>query len=248
MKWAVAFLVVTCLVVPANAFAIPSHRHQTAPLRAKKDADDDEPLLVRRALIVSTLAATTQFLFSSFFVPAGFKKTPLRFIAALGDPSSKSGTNTNEWGLWREDPGPRGVFLKDFTSLIEKNNGYAPNGWIYSKNDWWLEEHGIIMPSPDFPMPPGRYLVTGGRLVTTPLTIEEDGRWSLDQGTLYDVTHLPCRSARYHPTTSASSVAGSPLTAKQSDFPVFPGAAMPEVEGCDKQDYAVLFIVGQAIE
>jgi len=104
------------------------------------------------------------------------------------------------------------------------------------------------MPSPDFPLAPGRYLVTGGRFVTTPLTIEEDGRWSLDQGTLYDVTHLPCRSARYHPATTGSVLAGSPVIAKQSDFPVFPGAKMPEVAGCDKQDYAVLFIVGKAVE
>ena len=53
---------------------------------------------------------------------------------------------------------------------------------------------------------------------------------------LYDVTHLPCRAARY--------TGGSPASARQSDFPVTPGAAMPPVSGTKKQDYAVLFIVG----
>ena len=163
------------------------------------------------------------------------------FIAALGNPEAKSGTNAKDWGLWREDPGPPGVYLKDYANLVGKNNGYAPAGWIFNKNDWWLEEHGIIMPSPDFPMPPGKYLVTGGRFVTTSMTIQVDGSWSLEEGTLYDVTHLPCRSARYKPMNG-----GSPATAKLTDFPVFPGATMPSVEGCDKLDYAVLFIIGKA--
>jgi hypothetical protein len=34
--------------------------------------------------------------------------------------------------------------------------------------------------------------------VTTTLTIHADERWELADGaTLYDVTHLPCRAARY---------------------------------------------------
>lgn len=98
------------------------------------------------------------------------------------------------------------------------------------------------MEAPKFPVPPGRYLVTGGRMVTTGLTIGKDGSWKLDEGKLYDVTHLPCRSARYTPNAAN----GSPYTAQQSDFPVTPGAEMPKVEGCDKQDYAVLFLVGKA--
>ena len=80
-------------------------------------------------------------------------------------------------------------------------------------------------------------------MVTTGLTVDSDGGWKLDEGTLYDVTHLPCRSARYTPIPEGG---GSPLTAKQSDFPVAPGATMPTVQGCDKQDYAVLFLVGKA--
>jgi len=30
-----------------------------------------------------------------------------RFIAALGDPNSNSGTGAETWGLWVDDPGPR---------------------------------------------------------------------------------------------------------------------------------------------
>jgi hypothetical protein len=210
--------------------------------RSTPNSDSEEPLPIRRAIIGSTLLATTQFLFSSFFAPSGFTRIPTQFIAALGSPEATSGSNANDWGLWREDPGPRGVLLKDYDELLAKTNGYAPDGWVFNKDDWWLEEHGIIMPPPEFPVPPGRYLVTGGRLVTSPLTIHDDGSWNLDKGSLYDVTHLPCRSARYTPTNN-----GSPATAKWDDFPVLPGAKMPLVQGCEQQDYAVLFVIGKAI-
>ena len=75
--------------------------------------------------------------------------------------------------------------------------------------------------------------------MTTTLTVHADGRWELADGaTLYEVTHLPCRAARY--------TGGSPANAKQTDFPVTPGAAMPVVPGSEKLDYAVLFVVGIA--
>ena len=110
----------------------------------------------------------------------------------------------------------------------------------FDENDWWLEEHGIIMEKPVFPIPPGRYLVTGGRAVTTGMTIDQQGNWKLDEGTLFDVTHLPCRSARYRPKSTDTS----PRNANLNDFPVKPGGAMPNVPGYLKQDYAVLFLVG----
>lgn len=98
------------------------------------------------------------------------------------------------------------------------------------------------MESPSFPVRPGRYLVTGGRSVTTGLTISEDGSWKLDEGTLYDVTHLPCRSARYNPIVPE----GSPTAARLDAFPVKPGAEMPPINGTTKQDYAVVFVIGKA--
>ena len=43
-----------------------------------------------------------------------------------------------------------------------------------------------------------------------------------------------------------ATVAGacSPTNAKQAAFPVAPGGAMLPVEGCTKQDYAVLIVIG----
>ena len=170
---------------------------------------------------------------------AQFKRVSTQFIAALGDPTAKSGRGASEWGIWRVDPGPRGERLADYGRLAA-NGGLARAGWQFDQSDWWLEEHGLIMEKPDFPLPAGKYVVTGDRDITTVLTIGADGdSWALDEGTLYDVTHLPCRSARYTPTVSGSS----PANAKQGEFPVRPGAAMPDVPGCARRDYAVIFVV-----
>lgn len=107
---------------------------------------------------------------------------------------------------------------------------------------------GIIMEAPRFPFPPGRYLVTGGREVITGLTIEASGHWKLDDDhTLFSVTHLPCRAARYRLATAGGDSNGSPETARLIDFPVRPGAIMPAVPGCAKQDYAVLFLLGKSV-
>jgi hypothetical protein len=182
-----------------------------------------------------------------------FKRVPLQFIAALGDPAATFGTGAQAWGLWPIDPGPRGVKLNRYEGL-QAAGGLAPAGWRLDANDWWLEENGLIMEQPDVPLAPGKYLVTGDRKVTTALTIypadaNGDRRWELADGaTLYDVTHLGCRSARYTPAPGADPQACSPANASQDAFRVAPGAAMPPVDGCNKQDYAVLFIIGVAIE
>jgi hypothetical protein len=84
-------------------------------------------------------------------------------------------------------------------------------------------------------------------LTVHPTDKDGDRRWELDQGaTLYDVTHLGCRSARYTPAASNNSC--SPSRAPKSAFRVAPGAAMPPVEGCNKQDYSVLFVIAVAVE
>lgn len=180
-----------------------------------------------------------------------FKRIPTQFIAALGDPGANAGSGAESWGLWRQDPGPRGVRLDSFEQLISAG-GVAPAQWKFDNTDWWLEENGLIMEQPDFPVPPGKYMVTGDREVMSVLTIyplDNDGaqRWELGNGAkLHDVTHLGCRSARYTPAASSNSC--SPAKAPRSAFRVSPGASMPPVEGCNKQDYAVLFIVGVAVE
>mmetsp|Transcript_18493 Transcript_18493/g.27941 ORF Transcript_18493/g.27941 Transcript_18493/m.27941 type:complete len:241 (+) Transcript_18493:99-821(+) len=206
----------------------------------------------RNALFTATTALTTGNLITAEVTNAEdapkFVRYPqIRFIAALGDPNASHGTGADQWGLWRDDPGPRGVRLQNADSLIEK--GTAPAGWKFDPQDWWLEEHGLIMSQPgnlprtkldskkEVSIPLKRYVVTGDREVTTVLTVFQNGEWELGKGKLYDVTHLPCRSARY----TGCSVEN----ANRKDFPVKPGAAMPAVSGCNKQDYAVLFVLGE---
>ena len=40
-----------------------------------------------------------------------FKHIPLQYIVALGDPAATFGSGAQSWGLWRQDPGPRGCLL-----------------------------------------------------------------------------------------------------------------------------------------
>jgi hypothetical protein len=175
-----------------------------------------------------------------------FRRIEPQYIAALGEPGATSGSGAQSWGLWSQDPGPRGCKLDRYPEL--KATGVAPSQWKFDEKDWWLEEHGLIMEKPTFPLPAGKYLVTGDRAVTTVLTIhpkDKDGnqRWELADGaTIYDVTHLGCRSARYTPMASHDSC--SPENARKTGYPVVPGVAMPDVKGCHKQDYAVLIVVG----
>ena len=177
-----------------------------------------------------------------------YRRIPTQFIAALAEPDATAGDNAHAWGLWRQDPGPRGVRLDRFDRLIA-DRGIAPAKWTFDRDDWWLEEHGLLMEQPEFPLPPGRYLVTGDREVTTVLTVSAPSAhggqaWALADGaTVYDVTHLRCRSARYTRRDGACT----PAQARMDAFPVSPGARMPRVEGCEKQDYAVLFVIGLAV-
>jgi hypothetical protein len=178
-----------------------------------------------------------------------FTRVAPQYIAALGDPGAKAGDNAQSWGLWRVDPGPRGVPLHLYQRLMEVG-GVAPANWKFDSRDWWLEENGRIMEQPTFPLAAGQYLVTGDREATAVLTVHPpdrngDQRWELGDGaTLHDVTHLGCRSARYTP--AASSNACSPANAPRAAFRVAPGRPMPPVEGCNKQDYAVLIVIGVA--
>ena len=180
-----------------------------------------------------------------------FRRIEPQYIAALGAPGATSGNDAQSWGLWSQDPGPRGCKL-DLYPQLKEAGGVAPAQWKFDNKDWWLEEHGLIMEKPTFPLPPGKYLVTGDREVTTVLTIhpkDKDGnqRWELANGaTLDDVTHLACRSARYTPATSDSLC--SPSSVRTTGFPVTPGAAMPVVNGCHKQDYSVLIVVGLPVK
>jgi len=200
------------------------------------------PLLGCLLLAIGLLTLTAQS-----EAETAFKPIPTQYIAALGDPGASSGIGADTWGLWRLDPGPRGVRLTGYETL-KADGGVAPAQWKFDGSDWWLEEHGLIMEQPVFPIPPGKYVVTGGRETTAVLTVHAKGddgiqHWELADGaTLYDVTHLRCRSARYTPAAGGDSC--SPAKAQMSAFPVAPGGAMPPVEGCNKQDYDVLIVIG----
>jgi len=216
----------------------------------------------RRAVLSGGLALATSSTAARADEKPQFKRlSPIQFIAALGDPSATSGTGADRWGLWREDPGPRGVWLPSIgrSPNYKKlpSDGKAPAGWLFDSASWWVEEHGLIMETPDglpaqklerdgekmrVAAHERRYVVTGDRQVTSVLTVSDDGRWSLSKGTLYDVTHLPCRSAVYTPSSAGGSC--SPSAAEASLFPVKPGRAMPPIAGCAKEDWAVLFVVG----
>ena len=182
---------------------------------------------------------------------AAFVRGDTQYIAALGDSSATSGNDAATWGLWAVDPGPRGVWTRDYQDLID-NAGVAPEGWQFDDEAWWLEEHGLIMEAPTFPLPPGTYVVTGGREVTSVLTVEAadvTGKqaWSLADGaTIYDVTHLRCRAALY--TAQSSGQSCRPDKTPTDVFPMSPGVSMPAVEGCNKRDYQVLIVRGMMVE
>ncbi|MEO5956014.1 MAG: hypothetical protein ABIR36_10045 [Nitrospiraceae bacterium] len=211
--------------------------------------------LIRRACLAMALLATIAAVAQTVYAAGGgqtkFPRIPTQFIAALGDPGATSVSGAQSWGLWPLDPGPRGVELNRYQRLKDAG-GVAPARWKFDGTDWWLEEHGLIMEPPTFPLPPGKYLVTGARDVTAVLTIHPtdrngDRRWELDQGAkLYDVTHLACRSARYTPAAVGGSC--SPANAQKAAFLVASGGAMPSVTGCTKQDYAVLIVIGVGVE
>lgn len=62
-----------------------------------------------------------------------------RFIAALGDPNSNSGTGAETWGLWVDDPGPRGVFLRDYDKRLAANNNVS----ALNINRWCLRNVNV---------------------------------------------------------------------------------------------------------
>ena len=109
-----------------------------------------------------------------------FKSIDPQFIAALGDPAATSGNGAQAWGFWNQDPGPRACKLDHYSQL--KATGVAPAQWKFDASDWWLEEHGLIMEKPTFPLPAGKYLVTGDREVVTVLTVHPRTKTAISGG------------------------------------------------------------------
>ena len=120
----------------------------------------------RRMAVAAGLAATSAAVTSAASAeekPKFQRLSPIQFIAALGDPTASSGAGAQEWGLWREDPGPQGariphsrvpkskvtwcayspgVYLRDFDKRQLASGKAAPAGWKFDANAWWVEEHG----------------------------------------------------------------------------------------------------------
>lgn len=205
----------------------------------------------RRAFLAAMTAAAGSALLPR---PAGAQvrivPIPNQYIAALGDPAATEGEDAATWGLWPVDPGPRGVPVYKYPELAAAD-GVAPAGWRHDGAAWWLEENGLLMEPPVFPLPAGQYVVTGAREVTSILTVGEpdgDGNqpWSLANGaTIHDVTHLKCRAALYTPAADGASC--QPDRTPVQVFPMRPGISMPEVEGCAKRDYHVLIVIGMVV-
>ncbi|MCB1430289.1 MAG: hypothetical protein KDJ66_14385 [Nitratireductor sp.] len=205
--------------------------------------------------VMALICASLLLLACISVLPAGAEENVQRgetqYIAALGDPNARSGDNAQDWGLWAVDPGPRGVQISDLPQLAA-SGGVTDSGWKFDPSAWWLEEHGLVMEAPTFPLAAGKYVVTGGRETTSVLSVEapdSNGKqaWSLADGAnIHDVTHLRCRAALY--TARNATQACMPDRATASAFPMGPGISMPSVTGCNKREYQVLIVLGRIVE
>ena len=206
--------------------------------------------ITRRKWIALLLSSLTVGLSSQTIAQTKFKRIRTQYIAALAQSNLTSGTGAETWGLWRIDPGPIGVWLR-FYKLLQKAGNIAPAGWRFNIDDWWLDENGLIMKAPDFPMPAGKYYVTNGEEHISLLTVDPPDAtgkqaWSLsDNKTIANVTHGPCRSTRYTPENVSGTC--SPVNANQNVFPLKPGEDPPPVQGCKRKKYAVLIVFGKPI-
>ena len=204
----------------------------------------------RRKCIAFFVSAFTFSAVKPLTAQTQYKRIRTQYIAALAPSEATSGTGAETWGLWRIDPGPIGVWLR-FYKLLQKAGNIAPAGWRFNTNDWWLDENGLIMKAPEFPMPSGKYYVTNGEEHISLLTVDppdSKGKqtWSLSDGkTIADVTHGPCRSTRYTPENGLGTC--SPVNANQNVFPLKPGEDPPPVQGCKRKKYAVLIVFGKPV-
>ena len=205
----------------------------------------------RRQWLTSAFGLFLTTISSPALAETKIRRIQTQYIATLAPVGATSGTGAESWGIWKVDPGPIGVWLRLYQAL-QKAGNIAPSGWRFDIDDWWLDENGLIMKAPEFPISAGQYYVTNGEDHISLLTIEQpdlEGKqaWSLsDEKTISDVTHGPCRSARYTPLGDTGTC--SPKDADRSAFPLKLGEVPPLVGGCDRKNYAVLIVFGLAME
>ena len=60
-----------------------------------------------------------------------------------------------------------------FYQALQKAGNIALSGWRFDIDDWWLDENGLIMKAPEFPIPARQYYVTSGEGNICLLTVEE---------------------------------------------------------------------------
>ncbi|MEZ5801516.1 MAG: hypothetical protein R3D29_14980 [Nitratireductor sp.] len=127
--------------------------------------------------VVLCTSLLTIFAFVSGFARAGaeekFQRSEIQYIAALVDPNAVSGDNAQEWGLWEVDWVRVVCRFPGLASLMAAGN-IAPAGWKFDQSAWWLEEHGLIMEAPTFPLEPGVLASSPavGRETTSVLNVE----------------------------------------------------------------------------
>ena len=111
-------------------------------------------LHLRRACprtLIARLAAFNCLVFAlvfSFVVKAEaqlkFQRIPTQFIAALGDPEASFGSGAETWAIWEVDPGPRGVWLKSFEKLQQRDGENRPHPFAVYLSWWW---QSIVRPT-----------------------------------------------------------------------------------------------------
>lgn len=106
------------------------------------------------------------------FAQTKIRRIQTQYIAVLALQGATSGTGAETWGLWKVDQGPIGVWLRFYQALPKAGN-IAPSGWRFDIDDWWLDENGLIMKAPEFPIPAGQYYVTNGEENISLLTVKE---------------------------------------------------------------------------
>ena len=126
----------------------------------------------RRQWLASAFGLLGIAISSPLLAQTKIRRIPPQYIAALAPEGATSGTGAETWGLWKVDPGPIGVWLRLYQAL-QKAGNIAPAGWRFDIDDWWLDENGLIMKAPEFPIPPGQYYVTNGEGNISLLTVEE---------------------------------------------------------------------------
>jgi len=121
-----------------------------------------------------------------------FQAVQTQFIAALGNPGASAGSGADQWGIWRLDPGPRGVRLEQYSAL-ERAGGVAPlGGWQFDPNDWLARTPRTNTGD----MPPNTlYDRFFASLYQPPTSM--DFRWLEEHGLIMEKPDIPLPVGRY---------------------------------------------------